>query len=291
MEFADKLIEPFGTTLLQMAVPTQLSHKTPLVFRIIKELVAQRCLPQEGDPRVELALEEALTNAMVHGNKLDAARKVKVHVFADEEHWGAVVEDEGDGFTPESLAHPDEAELLFEETGRGIMLMDSAVDELNYNSKGNAVMLKRRNHAEPDAVQAASQPAAPVQSGMVQGAQARQGAAVAVRMEENVAVIECLEDRLSDHNIARVRETVHGVLESTGEVVFDMRSVGYISSVVIGLFISTNKRCRMMGGGLVLAGVQPVVLQVLEAVKLETFLKMAGTTEEAIELLVRDRQA
>ena len=74
MEFTDKPIEPFGKILLEMAVPTQLSFKTPLVYRMVKELKDAQCLPWTGSHRAELCFDEAVTNAMTHGNGLDPSK-------------------------------------------------------------------------------------------------------------------------------------------------------------------------------------------------------------------------
>jgi hypothetical protein len=85
---------------------------------------------------------------------------------ADGERWGALVEDEGDGFDPSDIPDPDDLRTVLSETGRGIRLMDGYLDELLYNQKGNRLLMIRRRQAQPEtseapAVVEGEQPAAP----------------------------------------------------------------------------------------------------------------------------------
>lgn len=291
MQLADKPLEPFGTTILQMTVPTQLSYKTPLVFRMIKELEKRHYLPEGGDPRVELALDEALTNAMVHGNKLDARKEVDVHLFADEERWGTIIEDEGGGFRPDALPRPGEMAALFEDMGRGITLMESIVDRLAYSPKGSAVMLVCKRRAEADHVLAASEAAAEAVAASGDAAETRAEAGPArARMEGSIAIVEFLDKRVSEHNLTPVRETADQALERSPRVVFDMRRLTYISSVFVGFLVAVSKRARAAGGKLVLAGVQPVVHEVLTAVRLDKLLQFTEGLEEALALLEEEAE-
>lgn len=286
MEFVDKPLEPFGDMILDMAVPTELSYKMPLVFRIVKELVGHHCLPEGGDPRVELALDEALANCMIHGNGLDKDKKVKVRVFTDDERWGVLMEDEGEGFGPDDVPDETNAELLFEEAGRGIILIDSIMDQLLYGPGGAGVMLIRKCSTERDAALAASDTAAREQAAMDRAAETvPEGGPGRMEMAGEVAVLEFMETRLSGHNIAEARDSVDEVIELSNKVVFDLGRVDYVSSIVIGLFVSANKRLAARDGHLVLAGVQPVVMEVLSAVKLDRLIKMAASRAEAVALL------
>jgi len=149
MEFNDKPCEPFGEKLLDMVIPTQLSLKMPLVFRIVRTLASNGFLPETGNQDAELCMDEAVTNAMIHGNKLDPSKKVRVVIFADSERWAAVVEDEGDGFSPDKIAKPKGPESFFEETGFGIILMKGYADEIVYNQKGNKVRIMKLRKNEP----------------------------------------------------------------------------------------------------------------------------------------------
>ena len=101
---------------------------------------------------VHLALEEALINAIKHGNQLDADKEVQfVCKIAPDRLWLSVI-DEGDGFDPEEVPDPTVDERLEVPSGRGIMLMRSFMSMVEYNDRGNhVVMEKRPSSAKPQA--------------------------------------------------------------------------------------------------------------------------------------------
>jgi serine/threonine-protein kinase RsbW len=103
-------------------------------------------LTEEGwDPEdlfsIRLALEEAITNAIKHGNKLDASKKVVVRFGTDGTQLVIQVEDEGTGFDPTSVPDPTAEENLERESGRGLLLMRYYMDNLEYNPRGNCVTM------------------------------------------------------------------------------------------------------------------------------------------------------
>jgi len=279
MKFSDKPLEPFGTMILEMAIPSQLSLKTPLVFRVVNELAAHQCLPPTGSPLAELALDEAVTNAMVHGNGLAATKKVHVWLFADEERWGAIIEDEGSGFKSENLPRLGDLEDILREQGRGIMLIDGYVDDLTYNAKGNRVMLVRHRQTEPEEV--AAEPVAAA-------ADEEEGLAAAepfsVATEGEVAIVDMFDHRLSHDNLGQARAVLTEAAESTQALVLDMHRVGYISSPGIGLLVAICKRLSNKNGFLILAGVQPVVRDILSSMQLQKLLTFSGDRAEAVSL-------
>jgi len=93
---------------------------------------------------IHLALEEALINAIKHGNRFDAGKHVTVQVEADPQGTTITVADEGDGFDPGGLPDPTTDENLEKPCGRGLMLMRAFMDEVSYNDRGNQVRLMKR---------------------------------------------------------------------------------------------------------------------------------------------------
>jgi len=97
---------------------------------------------------IRLAIEEALINAIKHGNQLDRAKKVRVSFHVRAEHFEVVIADEGGGFDPEDVPDPTAPENLERCCGRGLMLMRHYMCEVSYNRRGNSVrMLKKRKKA------------------------------------------------------------------------------------------------------------------------------------------------
>jgi serine/threonine-protein kinase RsbW len=270
MEFTDKPLEPFGEKLLDMSIPTQLSLKTPLVFRIVKVLASKGCLPATGSQAAELCFDEALTNAMMHGNKLDPSRKVKVSLFADSERWGAIIEDDGDGFRPEDVPRKDDEEYFVRESGRGIILMSGYVDEILYNSKGNRLFIAKRRQTNPDTIDMeAAVEAATVAMSMplptVTGP-------VSVSVQGDVAVVEVLAPRLNETNVEDVRGAVAGTSQSL--LVLDLTRVEYVSSRGVTALVTARKAVEQRKGKLVVAGLQAGVREVLKSLGLLAIFKV-----------------
>ena len=94
---------------------------------------------------IKLALEEALNNAIKHGNGFDAAKTVEVVFDVDAKQAVVTVTDQGKGFDPETVPDPTVDENLEKPCGRGIMLMKAYMDEVEYNGTGNQVRLVKRN--------------------------------------------------------------------------------------------------------------------------------------------------
>jgi serine/threonine-protein kinase RsbW len=93
---------------------------------------------------VRLALEEAIVNAMKHGNRLDANKLVRVACKMTPEHFWAEVADEGCGFDPADVPDPTDPARLDAPNGRGIMLMRNYMNRVEYNERGNIVVMEKR---------------------------------------------------------------------------------------------------------------------------------------------------
>lgn len=94
---------------------------------------------------VRLAFEEALVNAMKHGNGFDPNLSVHVAYRVTPERVEIRVADEGGGFTPGTVPDPTQDENLERPCGRGIMLMRCYMDEVSFSPRGNEVsMVKHR---------------------------------------------------------------------------------------------------------------------------------------------------
>jgi len=279
MQFIEKPLEPFGETLLDLTLPTQISLKTALVYRMIRELKARQCLPAAGDPRAELCFDEAITNAMVHGNKLDSGRKVRVILCADGERWGAIVEDQGDGFKPSDIPNPDDLESALRESGRGILLMDGYLNELLYSMKGNRVLMIRRRQSQPDetAAQPAVQPRAPVDAA---------AGPVSVLREGKVDVIQVNASRLDD----RITTALDDAIQSTtsSRLLLDLSRVTYMSSIGIRGIVRLLKAVAGRKGRLVVTGLQPTVRNTLNSVKMMTMFAAFPDREAGLADLRKD---
>lgn len=93
---------------------------------------------------VRLAVEEAVINAMKHGNRMDKAKEVTVRWSVDDRQACIEVEDEGPGFDLSTVPDPTLEENLETPHGRGIALMKAYMDEVNFNERGNRVTMVKR---------------------------------------------------------------------------------------------------------------------------------------------------
>jgi serine/threonine-protein kinase RsbW len=92
--------------------------------------VAQRIGFEEDDlHKIGIALREAMVNAVVHGNKYSAHKKVRLSAWDDGGALKVVITDEGNGFDLARVPDPLAEENLLRESGRGILLMQAFVDE------------------------------------------------------------------------------------------------------------------------------------------------------------------
>jgi serine/threonine-protein kinase RsbW len=92
-----------------------------------------------------LLLSEAVTNAIVHGNKLNPSKTVDVEVLINQKQIVSTVKDQGEGFEPEDADDPLDEENLLKTSGRGIFLMKQLSEHVEYDENGTILrfVLKR----------------------------------------------------------------------------------------------------------------------------------------------------
>jgi len=99
---------------------------------------------------IKLSLEEAITNAIKHGNQLDESKQVVIDYQVNDERVAVEIRDEGGGFTPDAVPDPTAPENLERPSGRGVMLMKAYMTEVEFSPHGNCVrMVKRRDCNAP----------------------------------------------------------------------------------------------------------------------------------------------
>lgn len=92
---------------------------------------------------VHLAMEEALMNAIKHGNRLDPRKCVRVACKLSDELLRIEVADEGPGFDPNAVPDCTDEDRLEVPSGRGLMLMRSFMSRVEYNDSGNCVVMEK----------------------------------------------------------------------------------------------------------------------------------------------------
>ncbi|MGH7631117.1 MAG: ATP-binding protein [Gemmatimonadales bacterium] len=109
-------------------------------------LVARHCLA--GVPagarlrfRLQVAVAEALANAVVRGNREDPSKQVSVEAELLPDHIRVHVTDEGDGFHPGDVPEPLQPESVNGTQGRGLFLIRKLVDDVRFNERGTSICL------------------------------------------------------------------------------------------------------------------------------------------------------
>jgi serine/threonine-protein kinase RsbW len=97
---------------------------------------------------VHLAMEEALVNAILHGNHLDAAKHVRVTCNVSSDRVRIEINDEGGGFNPSDIPDPTCPERIHSPGGRGVMLMKAFMSRVEYRAPGNQVILEKDREGE-----------------------------------------------------------------------------------------------------------------------------------------------
>jgi serine/threonine-protein kinase RsbW len=99
---------------------------------------------------IRLAMEEALVNAIKHGNQMDPQKTVRITFRAGFQKVRIEIQDQGEGFKPSEVPDPTADENLERPCGRGIMLMRAFMTSITFNEIGNCVILEKLR-SEPEA--------------------------------------------------------------------------------------------------------------------------------------------
>ena len=117
------------------------------VQRLIREEVARAGFDPDSQFAIKLALEEAMINAIKHGNQLDPRKRVTVEWNVTPQTAEISIEDEGPGFDRKSVPDPTHASNIEKLTGRGILLIESYMHKVEWAKQGRRLKLVRHNVA------------------------------------------------------------------------------------------------------------------------------------------------
>jgi len=136
---ADKLILKLSVTLAGD------KNCVDPVVQGIMQLVKQMHCAGGKEEAVQLALNEALANAVVHGAKADPSKLVECEVTCDESRGMViVVRDPGKGFNPASVPSPVNGQNIYSDHGRGIYLINQLMDEVKFLKNGTEIQMIKR---------------------------------------------------------------------------------------------------------------------------------------------------
>ncbi|MCH2181251.1 MAG: ATP-binding protein [Mariniblastus sp.] len=124
----------------QATIASSANRAVELIGKVVEQLEQQ----QWGEKKVfgiRLALEEALMNAIKHGNQGDASKLIVTEFELTESRFRARITDEGSGFKISEVPDPTNEENLGLPTGRGLAMIRNYIDEVEYSEKGNSLII------------------------------------------------------------------------------------------------------------------------------------------------------
>ena len=133
---------------LQQSLPSRVTAISPVVerlMRFIRFFIGKAGMARATEEELEIAIQEALANAVVHGNHQNQEKQV--HVACRCSMDGEVlisVRDEGEGFDNRAVPDPTEDQRLLLTHGRGLHLIRALMDEVSFEERGTVVRMRKR---------------------------------------------------------------------------------------------------------------------------------------------------
>lgn len=118
------------------------------ILNYLVDRVAKLGLINPEHSNLFIALDEAFVNAVKHGNRYDPNKTVYISADLSHEEARFTVEDEGEGFNVKEIPDPCDVENLFKTSGRGVLLIQNIMDEVQYSERGNRVTMVKKPDAE-----------------------------------------------------------------------------------------------------------------------------------------------
>lgn len=132
----------------EYSLPSEIATLPPFVETCTRLISENRCF-RANKTDIEIALHEALLNAVVHGNHGDPRKHVHVRCHCEPDEISILVRDEGPGFDADRVPDPTAPENIQSTHGRGIYLMRAYMDEVRFEEGGRAVHMRKRAPSKP----------------------------------------------------------------------------------------------------------------------------------------------
>lgn len=134
-----------GQIRLDFVIPSDLTYVLGVNYLVSLLLKEFSYRPTDSRINIPLACDEAITNAILHGNRSNPNKKVSLHFYISASYFKLVVRDQGEGFDFATIANPTRGRNLLRSSGRGIYLMHSVMDRIAYSEGGRVVELGKSN--------------------------------------------------------------------------------------------------------------------------------------------------
>ncbi|MBN2009717.1 ATP-binding protein [candidate division KSB1 bacterium] len=126
-------------------------NEVPVVEEFTEKLSTTAQFSEADRDSIAISVTELVSNAISHGNKCSPDKKVTIEFEVNKEVFIVSVQDEGDGFKPEEVADPLAPENLLKDSGRGVYIVRTLMDEteITVNETGTLVRITKRSQTNP----------------------------------------------------------------------------------------------------------------------------------------------
>lgn len=140
--------EPTWIWTLDLVIPSETGAGRRVLDQLLERLEFDGWNGSEIHA-IHLAMEEALVNAIRHGNRSDSTKLVHVLCKLADRFFWTEIRDEGPGFNPDQIPDPTDPERLEIPSGRGLMLMRAFMSRVEFNAAGNCVVMEKARVSSP----------------------------------------------------------------------------------------------------------------------------------------------
>ncbi len=127
--------------IISQKIPSQFNAVPPFISTVIHALEQEFSLTEEEVFDIKLVLEEALTNAIKHGNRLHSDLTVGVSVVTQGNSLLIDVKDQGKGFDANAVPDPTSQDKLMKTSGRGVFLIKKLMDDVSFYDEGRGIRM------------------------------------------------------------------------------------------------------------------------------------------------------
>ena len=134
---------PTIAQVIRLDVPSSLRWVHTL-HAVIMEILSQMPLDEESSDQINLAVVEAGTNAIKHGNQEDPEKRAYFEFIIQRDQFTVIIQDQGQGFDREQVPDPMHPENIFKSSGRGLFLIESCMDDVTYEKSGTLIKMVKK---------------------------------------------------------------------------------------------------------------------------------------------------
>ena len=148
MALGQASFSPVTAETIELTLPSRIKAIDKAATAVAELVTRSGIINEEAAYGIDMAVREALANAVIHGNKLDETKLVEINVKSSLDSLEVSVHDQGQGFNPDTISDPTKEENILKSSGRGIFFMRNFFDEVDWSISpegGTTVrMIKRR---------------------------------------------------------------------------------------------------------------------------------------------------